>query len=841
MGKRGRKRKKRQKGYASAQRRGTRARAHRSRDPASRLVRRASDLSIPARDLVPDVQALPLRAETVPPETGFEVATRAGSERAWAIADASLANDPASVPALTFAAGVAEFEGDDRRAADLLGRALHHTHELWVRHVHADALVAAGDLRSALPEIERLCLEDPDDDSAQILYRDALRSAWERRALAADADCPCESGRARGDCCGPVEAAALERFADRRIFDRLRLGLATFAMRPEFERHRLMSAATWFDEVPAEIDPDDAMHRMYVEWSIVTLPDEADDEGRSILQRFADDPDTLEEHRQRAASWADHGVYGLWQVRRPEPDPGVHLVDLCTGTYRYAEVPPTMQQGLVPWVVMLGALVPIDGVWRVGSAVSFLSPSEADHMVGEVFDLAGRVLDDTTGRPRGRGAKRRPASLLDPRRATVPPSVGAGRTPPAPLPVARLLSDLMGAALPALLQGLEVRRSTPPRLVNMEGHPLIPIVARIRVRDATALRALLAAHPDVDAGDDVLVWLGDEMPPDQAAVAHAELQAFARRRGVELEPPGRPQRWSRGQVRLLDDEVILETNSRERSELFLDLLRSLGETPEVVDETRMDPSQDLVLTGGPGGLLLGGASAEAREAWAREWPDVPVPALDGLTPREAAAHSDRRPRLEGLLRELEFAAGCLRRAGEAAPDMAAVRVDLGMEDPYAWAEAGDMTDVGELDRRAWAVPPGRGRLGEIELALLHPDDPDDRGILIRAEHPELEEALEADLDTVRVGGHDVNPRLHLALHEAIANQLWEDDPPEVWQTAKRLLGIGYERHEVLHMLASTMTEELWQALQDRRPYDRARHVRSLQALPGDWEAARHRR
>ncbi|HEX9124393.1 MAG TPA: DUF1841 family protein [Actinomycetota bacterium] len=799
------------------------------------------DLSIPAADLVPDVLALPLQADTVPPEIGFEVATRAGSERAWAVVDASLAPDPASVPALTFAAGVAEFDRDERRAAELLERALRHTDERWVHQAHADALLAAGDLGSALPEIERLCREDPGDDSAQVLYRDAIRSAWERRGLAAEAPCACECGKARGNCCGPVEDAALERFADRGNFDRLRLDLATFAMRPEFERHRLNSAASWFDELPAEIDAGDAVHRMYVEWSTTTVPDRADHEDRTVLDRFADDPDTPEDDRRRAACWAEHGVYGLWQVRRSEPDPGVQLVELCTGTYRYAEVPPSMQEGFVPWVVMLGALVPIDGVWRVGSAVSFLSPSEADHMVAEVFNLAERVLNDATDEAPGRGARRRATSFFDPQEGAVPPSVAVGTIPPAPPPVSELLGHLVGAALPGLLQGLEERRSTPPRLLNMEGHPLISIVARIRVRDAAALPVLLAGHPDVDVGDEQLVWLGDEMPPDQAAVARAELQAFARRQGTELEPTDGPQRWTRGQVRLLDDEVVLETNSRERLEMFLDLLRDLGETPEVVDETRVDPAQDLVLTGGPPGSLLGGASCEALDAWAREWPDVPVPALDGLTPREAASDLDLRPRLEGLLREFEFMAGNLRQAGEAAPDMAAVRADIGMEDPYAWSDGpDDWTGVEHLDRRAWAVPPARGRLGEVQLARLDPNDPDERGLLIRAEHPALEKALENDLDDVRVGGHDVNPRLHLALHEAIANQLWEDDPPEVWQTAKRLLGLGYERHEVLHMLASAMAQELWQALREEKPHDHARHVRSLQALPGGWETARSR-
>jgi hypothetical protein len=61
----------------------------------------------------------------------------------------------------------------------------------------------------------------------------------------------------------------------------------------------------------------------------------------------------------------------------------------------------------------------------------------------------------------------------------------------------------------------------------------------------------------------------------------------------------------------------------------------------------------------------------------------------------------------------------------------------------------------------------------------------------------------------------VNPVLHIAMHEIVANQLWANDPPEMWETAARLLAAGYERHEVLHMLASVVSDELFEAL--RRP------------------------
>jgi hypothetical protein len=139
-------------------------------------------------------------------------------------------------------------------------------------------------------------------------------------------------------------------------------------------------------------------------------------------------------------------------------------------------------------------------------------------------------------------------------------------------------------------------------------------------------------------------------------------------------------------------------------------------------------------------------------------------------------------------------------------------------------------------RHHFAAPPALGVFDDVDLALLDPADPDERSFLIRAEHPELAGALEREEDEVAVDG--VNPRLHLTIHEIIATQLWDNDPPEVWQTAKRLIAADYERHEILHMLGSALTSEIWHVLSERRPDDGDRYLDALAALPASWEAQR---
>ncbi len=142
------------------------------------------------------------------------------------------------------------------------------------------------------------------------------------------------------------------------------------------------------------------------------------------------------------------------------------------------------------------------------------------------------------------------------------------------------------------------------------------------------------------------------------------------------------------------------------------------------------------------------------------------------------------------------------------------------------------------ERTRFAVPPATGEYLEIDLALLDPADPDERHILIEAEHPELHAALESGRHEIHLRGETINPALHIAMHEVVANQLWDDNPPEVWRTAKRLLAAGYERHEILHMLASVVANDVFDTLKTDTPPDRQKTQAALDALPDSWEQQR---
>jgi hypothetical protein len=137
------------------------------------------------------------------------------------------------------------------------------------------------------------------------------------------------------------------------------------------------------------------------------------------------------------------------------------------------------------------------------------------------------------------------------------------------------------------------------------------------------------------------------------------------------------------------------------------------------------------------------------------------------------------------------------------------------------------------DRRSWAVPPAHGTYRGLDLELLDPGDEDERALLIQARHPEFAGALQRGEDVI-TNGEAVNPRLHVTMHQVVANQLLAGDPPETWQTVQRLAGLGYDWHTIMHMIASLVSEDIYRVLKEHQQPDPAAYIRRLSELPGDW-------
>lgn len=137
------------------------------------------------------------------------------------------------------------------------------------------------------------------------------------------------------------------------------------------------------------------------------------------------------------------------------------------------------------------------------------------------------------------------------------------------------------------------------------------------------------------------------------------------------------------------------------------------------------------------------------------------------------------------------------------------------------------------DRRSWAMPSGHGIYRGLDVEMLDRDDEDELALLIEAEHADLADALRGD-DDMTIDGEPFNPRLHIAMHQVVANQLLADDPPETWHAVQRLAGLGYDWHNVMHMISALVVEDVHRAMTEQRPFDAGDYARRLNGLPGDW-------
>jgi len=70
-----------------------------------------------------------------------------------------------------------------------------------------------------------------------------------------------------------------------------------------------------------------------------------------------------------------------------------------------------------------------------------------------------------------------------------------------------------------------------------------------------------------------------------------------------------------------------------------------------------------------------------------------------------------------------------------------------------------------------------------------------------------------------------------AIVEAVENQIRENDPPEVKQALKRLMGLGETRENAIRYIASTFSVEIYETMKHLTPYDEVRYVKNLNALP----------
>ncbi len=70
-----------------------------------------------------------------------------------------------------------------------------------------------------------------------------------------------------------------------------------------------------------------------------------------------------------------------------------------------------------------------------------------------------------------------------------------------------------------------------------------------------------------------------------------------------------------------------------------------------------------------------------------------------------------------------------------------------------------------------------------------------------------------------------------AIIEVIEIQIRDNDPPETKETLKRLMGMGESKENAMRYIASVLSVEIFEALENKGPYDETRYVKNLKNLP----------
>jgi hypothetical protein len=91
--------------------------------------------------------------------------------------------------------------------------------------------------------------------------------------------------------------------------------------------------------------------------------------------------------------------------------------------------------------------------------------------------------------------------------------------------------------------------------------------------------------------------------------------------------------------------------------------------------------------------------------------------------------------------------------------------------------------------------------------------------------PAMSEPTDIDND------NDEEEFVENTLIQAIENQIESDNPPAAKATLNKLTLVGYERDEILNLMAHVLAVEIDAILEEDRPFDTQWYEAALRALP----------
>ena len=79
--------------------------------------------------------------------------------------------------------------------------------------------------------------------------------------------------------------------------------------------------------------------------------------------------------------------------------------------------------------------------------------------------------------------------------------------------------------------------------------------------------------------------------------------------------------------------------------------------------------------------------------------------------------------------------------------------------------------------------------------------------------------------------NDCSKFVREAIREIVSTQFQENSPPQVRQTAERLVASGYTGEEAFTLLGCALSHEMVEVLGSEQSFDEARYIATLERLP----------
>ncbi len=437
-----------------------------------------------------------------------------------------------------------------------------------------------------------------------------------------NAPCPCGSGRKYKKCCLPKEARPPQPARDpiHDLDERLVSEMGDYARR-RFGRDWILKAQNDFGT------PEEKL-QLLVPWSIFHVAAQ----GKPIAAWFLEECGGELSPEERSWLEAQQSAWlTLWEVLETQPGASVTVRDLLTGETRCVREA-RGSKALVTWDVILGRVAD----WQGRSVFCGMHPQPLP--------------------PReAAGVLRQFRSKLDRRNRVNTERLRDEKT-------GRFLIALWEEAAQEMIRA----RSVPPRLYNTDGDEMSLTTDEFIFdpESRAEIEARLAAMEGAE-------------PPEGKDSCYTFY-----RPGNRMHPS-----WNNtivGSARVTNREMIVETNSTKRADnLRLKVEKACGTLVQHHSRKQADPQTLLKESKGKRGAPSALKAPEAleivremKERHYKSWPDAPLPALRGKSPKEAVKTPKGRSEVTALLKDLE---NHERRTDKDAPyDFSRLRQALGI-------------------------------------------------------------------------------------------------------------------------------------------------------------------